>query len=226
MALFKYTGLQYIPSCIENGIFASRLDNINDPFEGKGIRYPNRYRVVCLTASPYQMLMWAYYGNHRGCCIEFDVEKIKGIRQVEYIREFLSHEDMNTQEVIESLYKKGNEWSHEKEYRLVYHEPRAEKDSWKRIGENVFLIAPVKQIIFGFAAEMDEKYPEMLEYIRKYNDSNDQMIKVTKCKLKPNQYRLEEDKQFDLDEEIESLKPSRHLRIEINQAAGAAVLES
>ena len=61
MALFKYTGLQYIPSCIENGIFASRLDNINDPFEGKGIRYPNRYRVVCLTASPYQMLMWAYY---------------------------------------------------------------------------------------------------------------------------------------------------------------------
>lgn len=118
--------------------------------------------------------------------------------------------------------KKGNEWSHEKEYRLVYHEPRAEKDSWKRIGENVFLITPVKQIIFGFAAEMDEKYPEMLEYIRKYNASNDQKIKVTKCKLKPNQYRLEEDKQFDLDEELESLKPSRCLHPTTNQAAGAA----
>jgi len=33
--LFKYTGLEYIKSCIENGIYASRLDNINDPFEGK-----------------------------------------------------------------------------------------------------------------------------------------------------------------------------------------------
>jgi hypothetical protein len=61
-----------------------------------------------------------------------------------------------------------------------------------------------------------------LNYIRKYNASNDQKIKVTKCKLKPNQYRLEEDKQFDLDEELESMKPSRHLRPTTNHAAGAA----
>lgn len=165
MALFKYTGQQFIPSCIENGIFASRLDNINDPFEGKGIRYHNLYRVVCLTASPYKMLMWAYYGNHRGCCVEFDVDGVEGIRPVDYIKEFQYHEDMDTNEVIESLYKKGNEWNIENEYRLVYHTPTADKKIWNRIrGEDIFLIAPVKQIIFGYAAEMDEHYPEMLEY--------------------------------------------------------------
>lgn len=205
MGLFKYTGLQFIRSCVEDGIFASRLDNINDPFEGKGIRYPNRYRVVCLTESPYRMLMWAYYGNHRGCCVEFDMEGIRGIQQVDYIKEFLVHEDMSTEEVIESLYKKGNEWSHEKEHRLVYYEPTADKRIWKRIGENVFLIAPVKQIIFGYACEMDEQYPEMLEYISKYNTNHDKTIKVTKCRLKNTQYRLEEDKQFDIIAELESV---------------------
>lgn len=214
MALFKYTGLQFIPSCIENGIFASRLDNINDPYEGKGIRYPNRYRVVCMTASPYQMLMWAYYGNHRGCCVEFDVDDVDGIRPVEYIKEFQQHEDMDTDEVIDSLYKKGNEWSHEREYRLVYHETTADKKFWKRNGEDVFLIAPVKQIIFGYAAEVDEQYPEMLEYIKDYNEneSHDQKIKVTKCRLKANQYRLEEDKQFDISAELESIRKT-HLDI-------------
>ena len=126
-SLYKYTALERIPSCIKNGVYASRLNNINDPYEGRGIRYMNQYRVVCLTSSPFQMLMWAYYGNHKGCCIEYDVGEITGIRPVEYIKEFQSHEDMNTQEVIESLYKKGNEWSHEHEYRLVYHESTASK---------------------------------------------------------------------------------------------------
>jgi hypothetical protein len=65
MTLYKYTRQEFIPSSVENGIYASRLDDINDPFEGKGITYPNQYRVVCLTASSYRMLMWAYYGNHK-----------------------------------------------------------------------------------------------------------------------------------------------------------------
>lgn len=202
MALFKYTSLEFIPSCINNGVYASRLDKINDPFEGKGIRYPNLYRVVCLTASPFQMLMWAYYGNHRGCCIEFDVDRIRSIRAVEYIKVFQAHEDMSTLEVIESLYKKGNEWRHEKEYRLVYYEPTADKSLWKIDGEKVYLIAPVKRIIFGYAAEMDDKYQKMLEYIQDYNASHDQKIEVTKCRLMQTKYQLEADKQFDINAEL------------------------
>ena len=62
--------------------------------------------MACLTTSPFQMLMWAYYGNHRGCCIEFEVKDSSGIRPVEYIKDFCEHEEMSTEEVIESLYRK------------------------------------------------------------------------------------------------------------------------
>lgn len=205
MALFKYTDIKYIPSCIENGIYASRLDCINDPYEGKGIRYKNQYRVVCLTASPYQMLMWAYYGNHRGCCVEFDVDNVNGIRPVKYIKEFKSHEDMNSQEIIESLYTKGNEWNHEKEYRLVFYKPDANASEWKQDGDNVFLISNVKSIIFGVAAEMNENYITSLKQIKEFNDTHTRKIKVTKCKLKSNKYQLEADKQFDISSELERL---------------------
>ena len=199
--LYKYTGIKYIPSCIENGVYASQLDNINDPYEGKGIRYPEQYRVVCLTASSLQMLMWAYYGNHKGCCVAFDVNYAT---PVEYIKEFQMHEDMSTKEVIESLYQKGNEWKHEKEFRIVFHESKANDPSWKRIDENIFLVAPVKKIVFGYLAEMDEKYVEMLEYIKEYNQNNEP-IEVTKCRLKNEKYQLAEDKQFDIDAELKRL---------------------
>lgn len=202
MGLFKYTGLNYISSCIENGIYASCLDKINDPFEGKGIRYKNDFRVVCLTSSPYQMLMWAYYVNHQGCCIEFDVSKINGIRKVEYIKEFQNHEDMSTDQIIESLYKKGNEWSHEKEFRLVYHKSISDRDFWVINKGNIFLKAPVKKITFGYAAEVDDKYPEVVRYIYDYNKSHKQKIEVSKCKLMQNKYQLEADKQYNLESEI------------------------
>ena len=211
MALIKYTGIEYVQSCIQNGIYASRLDNINDSYEGRGIRYKDQYRVVCLTASPYQMLMWAYYGNHRGCCIEFDIDHIKEIRQVEYIKEFCAHEDMDTAEVIESLYQKGYEWNHEKEFRIVYHEPTANKKLWKvnkgKKGKDVYLIAPVKQIIFGLASEMDDNYMNALRYIQDYNNNNpDKRIEVTKCRLMSSKYQLEPDKQFNINSEIESIE--------------------
>lgn len=122
MKLHKYTALEFIPSCIENGVYASELSNINDPYEGKGIRYPNQYRVVCMTNSPLQMLMWAYYGNHRGCCVTYEVDDSL-LRQIEYTTDFQDHEDMTTEEVMESLYCKGKEWEHENEYRIVYHAP-------------------------------------------------------------------------------------------------------
>ncbi len=208
MTLFKYTPIEFIPSCMENGIYASRLDKINDPYEGRGIRYPDQYRVVCLTSSSYQMLMWAYYGNHKGCCIEFDVSNIESIREVEYVKEFQAHEDMTTEQVVESLYKKGYEWRHEKEYRLVYHEPTSDKRLWKKIGADIFLIAPVKKIIFGYAAEMDEHYPQMLELLKQYNAEHEDKIETTKCRLMSNRYQLEGDKQFSVESELQSYKPT------------------
>lgn len=208
MTLFKYTRLEYIPSCIENGIYASRLDQINDPYEGHCIRYLDQFRVACLTTSSYQMLMWAYYGNHKGCCIEFGVDGIDTIRKVDYIKEFQSHEDMTAEQIKESLYRKGHEWQHENEFRLVYHEPTADKKLWKRDGDKVFLLAPVKRVIFGYAAEMDERYPEMLAYLKQFNESHEEKIEVTKCRLMGNKYQLEGDKQFDLEAELQIYPPT------------------
>ncbi len=206
MTLYKYTPIEHIKSCIEKGIFASNLDNINDPYEGKGIRYKDQYRVVCLTASPIQMLMWAYYGNHRGCCVEFDVNRVDGLRRVDYIKTFQSHEDMDTKQVIESLYCKGYEWKHENEYRIVYHKKSADRALWEIDKDKIYFKAPAKRIIFGLAAEMNSRYIEILEYLKEYNETHKPSIEVTKCRLMSDKYQLETDKQFDLDAEISSLK--------------------
>lgn len=218
MTLYKYTSIEYIQSCIENGVFASRLDNINDPFENSGISYPEQFRVVCLTGSAFKMLMWAYYGNHKICCVEFEVPDNVGICKVDYVQEFVSREDMSTDEVIESLYKKGNEWKHENEYRLVYHEGTAQKGIWKKEGDNIFLIAPVKRVIFGLSAVMNYKYVEALEYLKNYNATHAPEIIVTKCKQKNGTYQLDADKQFDLDAEIKIAKAYKGKKYQIGEA--------
>lgn len=74
--LFKYTSVQFVQSCIENGVYASRVDQVNDPYEGNGIENPHLFRIACLTNASSAMLMWAYYGNHHGCRIEYDVSSI------------------------------------------------------------------------------------------------------------------------------------------------------
>ena len=64
--------------------------------------------------------------------------------------------------------------------------------------------APVRQIIFGVAAERDKQYLDMLKYIQEYNKTHDLKIDVTKCKLESNRYRLIPDKQFDICSELRS----------------------
>lgn len=216
--LFKYTLSEHIQSCVENGVYASRLDNINDPYEARDVRYQEQYRVVCLTSSSQQMLMWAYYGNHKGCCIEYDVTGIDGIQKVNYIRDFISRENMTTDEVIKSLYCKGNEWNHENEHRIVYHAGTTDETLWNHVGDDIFLIAPVKSIIFGIAADLDYKYIEALEYLREYNKLHQPVIQVSKCKLMSDKYQLELDKQFDLDSEIKAVKLDKRKKYKIGNS--------
>ena len=33
--------------------------------------------ILCLTNSPLNLLMWAYYGNNEGYCIEYDISKLR-----------------------------------------------------------------------------------------------------------------------------------------------------
>ena len=197
--LYKYTNMDFIESCINSGIYASKIDAVNDPFESEGVKYPHLYRICCMTNSPKKMLLWAYYTNHQECCVEFDVSNIDPelLRQVNYVDTFSTHTNMSLDEVYASLYRKGKEWRHENEFRAVYYEKKYDKSLWNIIGENVFLKAPVKSVTFGLFADRDlQRYKKALEVLIRYG------IEGKKCKLRNNRYALEEDRQFDLEIEL------------------------
>ena len=197
MILYKYMKLSYLSSCFENGIHASRLERVNDPYEGLGIEYPDQYRICCMTRSPLKMLMWAYYVNHRGCCVGFDVGE--HFQRVKYTDTLQPHEEMNSIEIIKSLYTKGKEWVHEEEYREVYYELKPDGKLWIKKHDEVYFKAQVVSVTFGLTAESNPDYLEALEYLR---DMENTGVEFSKCKLKKGQYQLYKDKQFDIAQEI------------------------
>ena len=44
MILYQYMDLKYLSSCFENGVYASKLEKVNDPYEALGIEYPSQFR--------------------------------------------------------------------------------------------------------------------------------------------------------------------------------------
>ena len=198
MILYKYTSLKYIKSCFEYGVFASTLNNVNDPYEVYGIDYPDEYRICCMTKKAYMPLMWAYYGNHQGCCIGFEIPNDSGFRAIQYLKKFENHDKMNNSEIIDSLYHKGYEWKHEKEYRAVYYSEKHD-NRWCIVGKNVFFRAKVKSVILGYRSQLANEYRETLEYLK------EQDVEISKCKLKNNRYEFYSNRQFDINLELKSL---------------------
>ncbi len=152
--LNKFTSVKFIENCVKYGIYASKIDQVNDPYEGVGIENPDLFRIVCLTNAVSQMLMWAYYGNHHGCRIEYDVSVIPEyiMHDVQYVDDFQDHSDMTPKEIIQSLYKKGSEWKKEQEVRAVYYKPYADQMLWTNVGNDIYLKAPVVSVMFGLLA--------------------------------------------------------------------------
>ena len=198
MKVYKYTSVEYVKSAIENGIYASELTNFNDPYEYEGIEYLEDYRACCLTKSPLKMLMWSYYGNHKGCCVEFKVpDNLNIIKDVTYTKDYYQHRDMSGDEIYENLYKKAYEWKHENETRIAYYTPKADKKLWKVIDNNIFFKAPVSKVMFGMRVDMNEdNIRQLLTFLKETNDKNDDNIKVVKCMLENKRYALKENKQF------------------------------
>jgi len=205
--LYKYTNICHAIDSINNGVFASELSSLNDPYEAEGIIYSDDYRVACMTNSSRKMLMWSYYGNHRGCVLQYDVSAIRRkcpniIRKVEYEETLRTpHRQMQPKEIFDSLYKKSKEWEHENEYRAVYYSGENDDyDIWKLDGSKIFLKAPVRKVIFGVAVSNDNsEYKKVLSYIRNYNENvgDYERIMVSKMYLLDNKYELSEDPQYD-----------------------------
>ena len=207
MKLYKYTSLEYIEDALYYGAYASRLEDANDPYEAVGIQYPDDYRIVCLTSSFRQMLMWSYYTKHRGCCIQYRCldEDCNVVQKMEYVRNVDYRRTMTPDEVIESLYLKGEEWKHEREYRAVYYSRRDENSSmWKHHNDSVFLNLKVEAIYFGLYSEVDDNYFEALQNIKDWCNNTGESLTINKMLLKADRYELEVNKQYDYLRELEN----------------------
>lgn len=117
--------------------------------------------VLCLSAKFDSPLMWSHYADqHRGICIEFDVETLAddSLRKVQYgnsrelvassIREWLLHDSAAARDEIERacLLTKSVEWGYEVEYRLL-----------GTVGSQTSL-APIRSITFGLKCEPSIQY--------------------------------------------------------------------
>ena len=210
--LYKYMSLDKLANTLKNGVPASYLGKSN-PFEIEGITNPKLYRKCCMTNSPRQMLLWAIYGNHKGCCVEYDVSSIDKIilRKVEYTVTHSSHANMTPDEICADLYKMGKEWDFENEYRAVFYKRNFNNSIWNVFGENVYLNAKVKSVTFGlYADDNTTLYRKCLELLK--NNS----IAVKKCRIRTDKYEIYEDPQFDLEQEMERIK-EREKEMETNK---------
>ena len=210
MYVYKYTKIMYLKKAIEYGLFASHIDDVNDPYEWEGIAYRDRYRICCVTSGYQAMLMWAYYVNHRECAIQFEIngEAEQLMRNVHYQEEFVSRREMSVSEIMESLFIKGKEWIHEREKRAVYYEPTAQ-ECWKEHVGEIYLNASVKEVIFGVLAHKNTNYVETLEYLKQYNEQcdSDKSIIVNKMMISTSgQYKLIKNPQYDYKRDLEELR--------------------
>lgn len=136
---FKYKSLsgesrKYLYKLLKTGkIFASEFKNLNDPMEGifigKEIDCQNildkkgKQRIVSLTDSPYNTLMWSHYADsHKGVCLEISFEDETNIVDVKYRDEVIDVDNSRNDKHISILKNKLSPWLYERESRYISEE--------------------------------------------------------------------------------------------------------
>lgn len=201
--VYKYMKIEYIIDSIKNGIYAGAANSFNDPYEEKDIRYIEQYRICCLASSSNKMLMWAHYGNHQQCCVEFSVRE-DSVRSVEYSEDYNITRNLIEQASEEMFFRKAKEWSYEKEQRAVCDIKKFDDALWKKVQDRYYLRALPKTVYFGLRVNFEnEDIQAVLNYIKEHNLSNiDNQIEVKLCALRDDKYEITTDKQFDYTREI------------------------
>ena len=213
-SLYKYTRLEFINSTINNGIYASSLFYLNDPYEYDGVDFAKDLKVACLSRSRNQKLMWSHYADgHRGCSIKIAIPKNYGnencpLKRVTYTSKLQLRKGLEDKELVESLYIKDKKWSKELEVRAVYPDLNKDEKYWKRYRDKIFYKAEIKQIDFGCSSHLDNHYLDALTSIRDYNSNHKKKIKVRKYKMSSSNYKFVIDKSFDYIDEINKLTNS------------------
>lgn len=207
-SLYKYTKLTFVNSTLNNGIFASSIDALNDPYECNEINEHNGFKVVCLSRSRNKKLMWSHYADgHRGCSIKISVPQNYGtnqcpLKRVEYSGTIVNRSNLNENDLAETLYIKDKKWDYELEVRAVYCNKNRKLDCWKHYRGNIFYKVNITQIDFGCFSHFDDQYLDALIAIRDYNSNHKKKIKVRKYKMSDKRYEFVIDKSFDYIKEI------------------------
>lgn len=212
-SLYKYTRLEFVNSSLNNGIFASKIDSLNDPYESNSICEENcdDYRVVCLSRSRNKKLMWSHYADgHRGCSIKIELPNNYGLndcllKRVQYTSKYISKDSLDADEIVNSLYTKDKKWDYELEVRAVYSNASSKADCWKKYRGNIFYKVTISQIDFGCFSHFDAHYLDALIAIRDYNTNHQRKIKVRKYKMSHKKYEFVIDKDFNYIDEIAKL---------------------
>ncbi len=212
--LYKYTSIAYIPSSLENGIFAGKIENLNDPYEFKDIVNRDNYHICALSFSRDSNLMWAHYANsHKGCSIQIcngDYVSFNSIlKKVKYQNYYINRSILSSeQDIVESLYYKEKKWKYEHEIRAVYNRLFFDPKLWKLVGDEVFLNARIIKIKFGCMADVDsDEYFDALRAIYLYNRNHPfkEQIIVQKMKMKDDEYRFIIDQSYSFESELNRL---------------------
>ena len=204
-SLYKYTRLEFLNSVLHNGIFASSLAHLNDPYEC--INTDKTFKVVCLSRSRNKKLMWSHYANgHRGCSVKISLPDNYGeptcdLRKVVYSSKLVDKHAMNEAEIIESLFVKDKKWDYELEVRAVYN-PSNPNINWKTKRGNTFYQAQILQVDFGCFSEYDPHYLDALIALRDYNSNHKKKIKVRKYKMSDRRFEFILDDKFNYEAEI------------------------
>ncbi len=209
--LYKYTRLENINSTLNNGIFASSPDALNDPYECRfsELNKMQRYRVVCLSRSRNQKLMWSHYADgHRGCAIKIVTPDDYGtdtcpLQRVRYIGKIDLYS--KTDDIATHLFEKDGKWKKELEVRAVLCVDKPLPPHWKKQRNMYFYRATISQVDFGCFSHYDRHYLDALIAIRDYNTNHKKKIKVRKYKMSEKRFEFVLDENFDYIKEIANL---------------------
>ena len=215
-------------SLLEGEFYAAKFKHLNDPFEGS-VELPKSYEdehwvtpiiqeinsvgIYSLVKPktgelyPSNELMWAHYADsHKGFCIEYDLEKLKGISSKTCSNDLINQinvyytdespkieiEDNSFEIHTKAFGTKTKSWSSENELRLVYR-----TNGIKPIAEN-----SITSIYFGVNMGFDERIA-IIDGLRDVDITFNQMIKID------NSYNLESvNIDFNYEYEVVSRRPN------------------
>jgi hypothetical protein len=119
-------------------------------------------RVYCLTLLSDSILMWSHYtGNHKGLCLEFNVDNplFSRARPVRYSHTYPEWTPHGMEENVSALIlTKAVDWAYEREFRIVGTPNAALKGTPNSLDGNYLHLPPgaLSAIIIGCEAPKDE----------------------------------------------------------------------